>query len=198
MRGIIEQDQPGSSPRPTLERGERTVHHQEAVVVGRIELQGMTEDRPERPAVGGNQNRLPTLYGRIEGAARTSGQRQEIFTSRGAFGQPTSVPVIPIFCKSDGDLRPGQPLPQAVVAFTEVRRRYDRKLPRLPCRNSLRRLPRPAQIARIDHIQRDCRQTAGQRLSLKPSPIIEGNIGMSLDPLVLIPVRLAVACQIND
>jgi len=73
MRGIIEQDQPRSAPRPALQRGERTVHRQEAVTVGRIESQGMTEDRSERSAVGGDQNPFPFLHGRIEGAARAPG-----------------------------------------------------------------------------------------------------------------------------
>jgi hypothetical protein len=50
----------------------------------------------------------------------------------------------------------------------------------------------------MDHIQGNRGQTPGQRFRLKPSPKIQRNIGMALDPLAVIPVGLAVAYKIDD
>ena len=148
--------------------------------------------------MGGNKNRFPFLDRLLEDAARPPGQGEEILPARGTAGPSPLLPGAPIIREPAGSFLPGQPLPQAVIAFAELRHRYNRNLPRPPCGDHLRRNTRPAQIARIDEIQGNIRQTTGQRLRLPPSAGIQGNVGLALDPFILIPFRLAVANQIND
>ena len=148
--------------------------------------------------MGGNENRFPLPRRLVEEAARSVGQGDDIFSSGGPAALSPLLPAAPINRKPVGHFRPGQPLPQAIVAFTERRQRHKRDRARLPRGNQLRRHARPAQVARIDVLQGHIRQAAGQRLRLPPSPGIQGDVGLALDPCILIPFRLAVANQIYD
>jgi hypothetical protein len=148
--------------------------------------------------MGGDQNRFPLPHSRIKDAARTQCQRKKIFPPRGLFDPLPLYPVGPIPRESNGNLRTGQPLPQAEVALTEFRHHRNRNLPLLPPSDSLRRVGRSSQVACVDQIQRNIRQAVGQCLRLPHSPGIQGHIGLALDPVVLIPLGLAVANQIND
>lgn len=185
-------------PRQVLQRGERAVRHEEAVPEERLDTQGVTEDRPERSAMGGDQDRLSLPYRRIEDTARTPFQRKEILPARGTLGPFPLRLAGPILREPRGRFRPGQPLPQTVVAFPKSRHLHDRNLPVLPSGDFLRRVGRPLQVARVDQVQRDIRQAAGQGLRLPSSPGIQGDVGLALDPVVLIPLGLAVANQINN
>ena len=64
--------------------------------------------------------------------------------------------------------------------------------------NDFRGLPRPHKITRIDLIQGNIGQTLGQGPGLRSSPPIERDVGPALNPLVLVPVRFAVANEIDD
>ncbi len=169
----------------------------EAVPEGLLESQGMTEDRPERSAMGGNEHPFPLPRRLVEDAARPPGQGNDIFSAGRAAAPSPLLPVAPITRKPAGCFRPGQPLPQAIVAFAELRSRNNRDCPRPPCGDQLRSHARPAQVARIDEIQGNIRQAFGQRLRLPPSPGIQGDVGLALDPVILIPFRFAVANKIN-
>jgi hypothetical protein len=198
MTGIIQKHEARRVPRPRLQRRDRTVLNEETIPEGLLDAQGMTEDRPERSAVGRDKNRFffPDRF--IEHVARPAGQGEEIFPPRGTAGPSPLYPVAPITGEPAGHVRPGQPLPQAVVALAELRRDHDRDLAGPPCGDHLRRDPRPAQIARVDNIQGNIRQALGQRLGLQLSPGIQGDIGLALDPFVLVPFGLTVTNKIND
>jgi hypothetical protein len=195
---VVEEDESRPVLRVTLDRRKRAVRHEKAAPEGRIKPKRVTEDRPKRPSVGRNQDGFPLPGHRIEDAARTPLQGDEILTAGGASGPPPAVPRLPLFRKTLCDLPVRQPLPETVIALPEIRRRrYGDGLP-LARGDDPGGFERPAQIARIDPFQRDRRQPLRQGLGLSDSPLVEGNIRLSLDPLVPVPCRFAMPNEIDD
>ncbi len=83
-----------------------------------------------------------------------------------------------------------QARPRAKVDFPEalVRRHEQVELGA----NDLRRLVRPAQIARVDPLQRLTRQSRGERSSLGAPSLVQGGIEVALKAALAIPVGLAM------
>jgi len=198
MAGVVQEDEAGPLRRLALQCGKRAVRHGEPAPERRLQPQGVTEDRPERPAVGGNKGRFPSLRRRIEYAARPSCQRGKILAADGAADLPTPDPGVPLLRKPTGDLLAGQPFPMAVVAFAEIRSLRNEDPFLLFCRDDPGCLAGPPQVARIDHLQVNFGQPFRQDLRLQPSPLIQRDIGPALNPLILIPLRFAVTNQINN
>jgi hypothetical protein len=198
MAGVVQKDEEGPLRRLALQCGERAVRQGEPAPKRRRQPQDVTEYRPKRPLVGGDEGRFPPLHDLIEYAARPSCQRSKILAAGGAAELPPVDPGAPVLPKPAGHLLAGQPFPTAVMAFTETGRLLDGNPLRLLCGNDPGRLPGSFQIARIDRLQIDGGQPLGKRTRLQSSPLIERDVGLPLNPLVQIPLRFAVTNQIND
>jgi hypothetical protein len=196
--GVVQKHEPWPVLRVTLDRRKRAVRHEETAPEGRFEPERVAEDRPQRPPVGGNQDGFPLLGRRIEDTAGPPLQGEEIFAAGRASDPPPAVPRLPLFRKTIGNLLVRQPLPKAVIAFPEFRRRQNRDGPLLAGGDDPGRFKRPVQIARIDPFQRDRRQAGRQGLGLFSPPFMEGNVRLPLDPLVPIPCRFAMSNEIDD
>lgn len=184
--------------RMAFQRRERTVCHEETAPKGRFEPEGMTKDSPKRPTVGRNQDGFPFPYRRIENTAGPLLQRKEILPA-GRFPDPASPePCLPVFRKTFTDLPIGQASPEAVIAFPEFRRRQNRDGLRLTGSDDPGGFERSAQVAGIDPFQGHGCQARRQGLRLFSSPLMEGNVGLALDPLIPIPRRFTMANKINN
>lgn len=198
MGGVVEEDESRPVLRVALDCRKRAVRHEETAPEGRIEPERVTEDRPQRPPVSGNQDGFPLPGRRIENAAGPPLQGDEILAAGGASDLPPEAPRLTLFGKTLGDLPEGQPLPEAVIALPEIRRRRYRDGLTLASGDDPGGFERPPQIARIDPLQRDGRQPLRQGLGLSSSPLMEGNVRLSLDPLVPVPCRFAMPNEIDD
>jgi 3-oxoacyl-[acyl-carrier protein] reductase len=61
--------------------------------------------------------------------------------------------------------------------------------------DDLGRLRSPAQVARVDGVDRLSRNLLGKLLGLRPTRLVERRIRVSLIPLLTVPLGLAVACD---
>lgn len=181
-----------------FQRRKRTVGHQETAPKDRFEPEGMTEDPPERPAVGRNQDRFPLPGRRIENTAGALLQREEILAAGRSPDPAPPQPCLPALRKAFADLLIGQTLPETVITFPEFRHRQNRDGPRLTGGDDPGGFERPAQVTGVDPFQRHGRQARRKGRRLFPSPLMEGNVGLALNPLIPIPRRFTMARKIND
>lgn len=172
MSRVVKKNEARGMDRMSLQYGERAVSHGETAPLLLIDPHGMTKDCLERPSMGGNQDCLSLPGRRIEYATCPYGYFKKRLAACRAADPTPQEPVLPILFETMADLLPVQPLPEAIVTFAEIRRRNAGNLPLLFGRDSLGRIVRPAQVARIDQIQSNSRQAFGQGYHLPPSPFV--------------------------
>jgi len=145
-----------------------------------------------------DQARFALLSRFVEHAARPPGKGKKILAPGGAADPASPAPGSKVLREPLGYLSARQALPKAVVTLAEPRGRNDSDLARLRGRDDPGRFKGTAQIAGVDRLQGDGCQPKGQGLGLCPAVIVQGDIGLSLNPPILVPFRLAVADQIDD
>src|SRR4029079_2536033 len=82
-------------------------------------------------------------------------------------------------------------LPAAEVPLAQVRVEHDREIE--PQRQDLRRFAGAIQVARVDGVDLLALELLGERARLLASALVERRVRLALDPLLGVPVRLAVA-----
>jgi hypothetical protein len=90
-------------------------------------------------------------------------------------------------------LRPGEALPVAPVALTQIWVGDDGEAELLG--EDLRRLVRAGKVARIYRVDVLAREPAGERLRLSAPVLVERPVGVTLEPPLGVPVGLAVSYE---
>ncbi len=90
------------------------------------------------------------------------------------------------------DLRGRQSFPRSEAPLAQPR--IDAHLEAQLGRDDLRRLTRPSEIARIEHVD-PAVELLGERPGLLTAEVVQSRVGAALPPAVAVPIGLAVANQ---